>query len=68
MKIAVMADIHSNHVALERCIKEAKGNGIKRIRNIVMLKKAVSPSSDETGPTAFPFNNRFVRRTLQGVL
>lgn len=27
MKIAVMADIHSNHVALERCIKEAKGKG-----------------------------------------
>ena len=27
MKIAVMADIHSNHVALERCIEEAKGKG-----------------------------------------
>lgn len=24
MKIAVMADIHSNHVALERCVDEAK--------------------------------------------
>jgi len=27
MKIAVMADIHSNHVALERCIDEAKRLG-----------------------------------------
>ena len=24
MKIATMADIHSNHIALERCIAEAK--------------------------------------------
>ena len=24
MKIAIMADIHSNHIALERCIAEAK--------------------------------------------
>ena len=27
MKIAVMADVHSNHVALERCITEAKEKG-----------------------------------------
>ena len=24
MRIAVMADIHSNHIALERCIEKAK--------------------------------------------
>ena len=27
MKIAVLADIHSNHIALERCIEEAKKLG-----------------------------------------
>ena len=27
MKIAVMADIHSNHIALEKCIEEAKRKG-----------------------------------------
>lgn len=29
MKIAVMADIHSNHIALERCIAEAKHRGVE---------------------------------------
>ena len=27
MRIAVMADIHSNHIALEKCIEEAKRKG-----------------------------------------
>ena len=27
MKLAIMADIHSNHIALERCVEEAKRRG-----------------------------------------
>ena len=31
MKIAVLSDIHGNHVALKKCIEEIKKRGVRKL-------------------------------------
>lgn len=59
MKITVLSDIHSNHVALEKCIEYAalSKDAIQTGRDItyLVLSRAMELCKEETGEATWPY-------------
>ena len=60
MKIAVMADIHSNHIALTRCIAEAKQMGAEELGELAYPQRTLDilHQLKETCPCTFIRGNK----------